>query len=251
MLAGDRRRRRPAPRPAAVGQPLARGARSPRAARAGGQAAVAARDRAHRAGHGPQPRAAARAAAAVDRPRRAGRGRRRGRRASPRSSTSPTSAPTSSSSRAGWSPASTRTRTREAVLRATAAFAREVGARIVAEGVERVEELEALRAMEIDYGQGWLFGRPGEAWPQEPSAAPAVPRPRAGLAAGWSATSSAPARRATRARRSSTTWPAAACSRRLPRPGGPPALPGRARLLAGLRRALAEHGHRRARLPHR
>jgi len=66
--------------------------------------------------------------------------------------------------------------TREAVLRATAAFAREVGARIVAEGVERVEELEALRAMEIDYGQGWLFGRPGEAWPQEVSAAPPVPR---------------------------------------------------------------------------
>ena len=66
--------------------------------------------------------------------------------------------------------------TREAVLRATAAFAREVGARVVAEGVERVEELEALRAMEIDYGQGWLFGRPGEAWPQEVSAAPVVPR---------------------------------------------------------------------------
>ena len=65
--------------------------------------------------------------------------------------------------------------TREAVLRATAAFAREVGARIVAEGVERVEELEALRAMEIDYGQGWLFGRPGEAWPQESAATPEVP----------------------------------------------------------------------------
>lgn len=57
--------------------------------------------------------------------------------------------------------------TREAVLRATAAFAREVGARIVAEGVERAEELEALRAMDIDYGQGWLFGRPGEAWPRD------------------------------------------------------------------------------------
>jgi diguanylate cyclase (GGDEF)-like protein len=57
--------------------------------------------------------------------------------------------------------------TRESVLRATAAFAREVGARIVAEGVERLEELEALRDMEIDYGQGWLFGRPGEAWPRD------------------------------------------------------------------------------------
>ena len=61
--------------------------------------------------------------------------------------------------------------TREDVLRATAAFAREVGARIVAEGVERPEELETLRAMEIDYGQGWLFGRPGEAWPRDTPAA--------------------------------------------------------------------------------
>ena len=66
--------------------------------------------------------------------------------------------------------------TREAVLRATAAFAREVGARVVAEGVERAEELEALRAMEIDYGQGWLFGRPGEAWPRDVAPAPSPAR---------------------------------------------------------------------------
>ena len=72
--------------------------------------------------------------------------------------------------------------TREAVLRATAAFAREVGARVVAEGVERAEELEALRAMEIDYGQGWLFGRPGEAWPRDvaPAPEPGPPRPASG-----------------------------------------------------------------------
>ena len=101
--------------------------------------------------------------------------------------------------------------TREAVLRATAAFAREVGARVVAEGVERPEELEALRAMEIDYGQGWLFGRPGEAWPQDAAPRPQPRLPRRPSAGGWSATSSAPARRATRARPSSTTSPAAAC----------------------------------------
>ncbi len=65
--------------------------------------------------------------------------------------------------------------TREAVLRATAAFAHEVGARIVAEGVERPEELETLRAMEIDYGQGWLFGRPGEAWPADAAPTPVAP----------------------------------------------------------------------------
>jgi diguanylate cyclase (GGDEF)-like protein len=66
---------------------------------------------------------------------------------------------------------------REAVLRATAAFAREVGARVVAEGVERPEELETLRAMEIDYGQGWLFGRPSAPWPQDAPGVPAASRP--------------------------------------------------------------------------
>ena len=70
---------------------------------------------------------------------------------------------------------------RQAVLRATVAFAREVGARIVAEGVERPEELAILRDAEVDYGQGWLFGRPAEAWPEEPSARPsAPPRPPSG-----------------------------------------------------------------------
>ena len=64
---------------------------------------------------------------------------------------------------------------RQAVLRATAAFAAEVGARIVAEGVERPEELAILRAAEVDYGQGWLFGRPAEAWPEEPAGGPAAP----------------------------------------------------------------------------
>jgi diguanylate cyclase (GGDEF)-like protein len=61
---------------------------------------------------------------------------------------------------------------RQAVLRATVAFAREVGARVVAEGVERPEELAVLRAAEVDFGQGWLFGRPGEPWPAEPEAGP-------------------------------------------------------------------------------
>jgi diguanylate cyclase (GGDEF)-like protein len=63
---------------------------------------------------------------------------------------------------------------RQAVLRATVAFAHEVGARVVAEGVERPEELAVLRDAEVDYGQGWLFGRPTEAWPEEPDRRPAV-----------------------------------------------------------------------------
>ena len=70
---------------------------------------------------------------------------------------------------------------RQAVLRATVAFAREVGARVVAEGVESPEELAILRDAEVDYGQGWLFGRPAAAWPEEPSARTAAPpRPPTG-----------------------------------------------------------------------
>ena len=57
---------------------------------------------------------------------------------------------------------------RQALLRALGAFAREVGATIVAEGVEREAELEVLRESEIDYAQGWLFGRPGAPWPAVP-----------------------------------------------------------------------------------
>ena len=57
---------------------------------------------------------------------------------------------------------------RQALLRALGAFAREVGAVIVAEGVERPGELEILREAQIDYAQGWLFGRPGPPWPVVP-----------------------------------------------------------------------------------
>ena len=57
---------------------------------------------------------------------------------------------------------------RQALLRALGAFAREVGAVIVAEGVERREELEVLREAQIDFAQGWLFGRPGAPWPDVP-----------------------------------------------------------------------------------
>lgn len=54
---------------------------------------------------------------------------------------------------------------RQALLRALAAFAREVGATIVAEGVERREELDILRDAEVGLAQGWLFGKPAAPWP--------------------------------------------------------------------------------------
>ena len=132
--------------------------------------------------------------------------------------------------------------TREAVLRATAAFAHEVGARIVAEGVERPEELEALRAMEIDYGQGWLFGRPGEAWPADATPAP-VP-PCRGKASGRLERDLERALHGARRQRGGRRSPVAPgpAAVRVPRSGRPPALAGRARALAGPRRPAATAG---------
>ncbi|SHE46660.1 EAL domain, c-di-GMP-specific phosphodiesterase class I (or its enzymatically inactive variant) [Loktanella atrilutea] len=40
-------------------------------------------------------------------------------------------------------------------------FSKAIGARVVAEGIERTEEAAALRAFGVDYGQGFLLGRPG------------------------------------------------------------------------------------------
>lgn len=52
---------------------------------------------------------------------------------------------------------------------------------VVAEGVETAGEAIALRALGVDHGQGWHFGRPG---PPEAldDVAPAIPAPRAQLA---------------------------------------------------------------------
>jgi predicted signal transduction protein with EAL and GGDEF domain len=44
---------------------------------------------------------------------------------------------------------------------ALTAFADELGAAIIAEGVEREEELQALAALNVPYAQGYLLGRPG------------------------------------------------------------------------------------------
>ncbi len=50
---------------------------------------------------------------------------------------------------------------RQALARAVADFAASLGARLVAEGVETVEERAALLGLGVRYGQGYLFGRPG------------------------------------------------------------------------------------------
>ena len=49
---------------------------------------------------------------------------------------------------------------RQAMTSAMVAFARETGARLVAEGVEEAAERDALLDRGVRYGQGYLFGRP-------------------------------------------------------------------------------------------
>jgi diguanylate cyclase (GGDEF)-like protein len=47
-----------------------------------------------------------------------------------------------------------------AIVRATTAMAKAMNLGVVAEGIETVEQRDALGAMGIERGQGWLFGRP-------------------------------------------------------------------------------------------
>jgi EAL domain-containing protein (putative c-di-GMP-specific phosphodiesterase class I)/putative methionine-R-sulfoxide reductase with GAF domain len=54
---------------------------------------------------------------------------------------------------------------RLALVRSLVAFAREVGTSVIAEGIERIEELETLRKVGVAYGQGYLLARPGSPWP--------------------------------------------------------------------------------------
>jgi EAL domain-containing protein (putative c-di-GMP-specific phosphodiesterase class I) len=56
------------------------------------------------------------------------------------------------------------------LVRSLVEFARGIDARVVAEGVETAAEAAVLRSLDVDYGQGWHFGRP--AVPE-----PAVPAP--------------------------------------------------------------------------
>lgn len=51
---------------------------------------------------------------------------------------------------------------RQALVRAISAFSREIGADLVAEGVETEAELDVVRSTEVRFGQGYLLGRPME-----------------------------------------------------------------------------------------
>ncbi len=45
-------------------------------------------------------------------------------------------------------------------------FAGRIDAWLLAEGIEAWGEVEALLRLGVPLGQGWLFGRPGPAWPR-------------------------------------------------------------------------------------
>lgn len=49
------------------------------------------------------------------------------------------------------------------LVRSLVEFGRGCHARVVAEGIETADDAQRLRALDVDYGQGWHFGRPGPA----------------------------------------------------------------------------------------
>src|SRR5919205_2308894 len=51
---------------------------------------------------------------------------------------------------------------RRALVQAVVAVAHELGAKVVAEGVERVDEFKAMAELGVDLGQGFYFGQPTE-----------------------------------------------------------------------------------------
>jgi EAL domain-containing protein (putative c-di-GMP-specific phosphodiesterase class I) len=64
---------------------------------------------------------------------------------------------------------------RREMTRALKAFADSIGSAIIAEGIERQGELATLLDLGIEYGQGYLLGRPGPAFlPPSPSSQPSL-----------------------------------------------------------------------------
>lgn len=55
-----------------------------------------------------------------------------------------------------------RSRSKQVLIEALTTVARRLGLRTVAEGIETAAELAAVRALGVDYGQGYLLGRPAE-----------------------------------------------------------------------------------------
>ena len=49
---------------------------------------------------------------------------------------------------------------KKALVEAFVSFSRRIGAKVVAEGIENRRDLLALQEREVDFGQGFLLGRP-------------------------------------------------------------------------------------------
>lgn len=62
---------------------------------------------------------------------------------------------------------------RRAMVRALVEFGQSGGAELIAEGIETDAQLDTMRTMGVEFGQGWLLGRPAYAWVPETTAAPA------------------------------------------------------------------------------
>ncbi len=97
----------------------------------------------------------------------------------------PTSAsprPTASARATAWSCWPTTDPVLSKLVRSLVDFGHGCDVRVVAEGVETAAEHAVLRALGVDLGQGWLFGRPGPASALADGvipSAPSVPAPRA------------------------------------------------------------------------
>jgi len=56
---------------------------------------------------------------------------------------------------------------RATLIESLVTLADRVGARLIAEGIETVEELDALRGLGVKYGQGFLLAIPSEPFPAD------------------------------------------------------------------------------------
>jgi EAL domain-containing protein (putative c-di-GMP-specific phosphodiesterase class I) len=63
------------------------------------------------------------------------------------------------------------------IVHAVSAEAERTGALVLAEGIETEDHRQSALALGARYGQGWLFGRPGELRPSRQAISNAIPRP--------------------------------------------------------------------------
>jgi EAL domain-containing protein (putative c-di-GMP-specific phosphodiesterase class I) len=61
---------------------------------------------------------------------------------------------------------------RRSLVASMVTFAERVGVSLIAEGIERVEQLQVLRALGVEYGQGFLFCQPQEPYPADADVTP-------------------------------------------------------------------------------